>query len=322
MAATTRANVITGPARIVQNTKTCLTLGDVEVREVVDRFSVTADAYGTFDHRAVDATITVRFTPEGRITTGLGSDTVSLLFPYLNPTIGSDVFTSSDVPLQIHDSNNHLHTVIASALTQQPQIILKPDATSLGPVEFLGVRGTGSDWVTADKLYTSATTGGTLTDSTFKTADIRTQIYSGVWSGITGFSSAFYTVDGWTIDSEVNVQRIQIDEVGTVKAVLTSVQYMAKCRPLGVTYANITAALKSQGTGAARGRSLAAAGADLTITGADTTTIFVLKGCNLYEGGFKFGTTQVRQGELAWVTTRAFSSGSPQALMTITTTDA
>lgn len=322
MAATTRANVITGPARIVRNSKACHTTGDVEVREVVDRFTVSVDGYGAIDSRAVDATVTVRFTPEGRLTTGAGSDTVGLLFPYLNPTIGSDIFTSSDVPLTIEDSNSHLHTVIASACMQQPQITLSPNATTLGPCEFMGIRGTGQDWVTADKLYTQAGSGGTFTDSTFKVADIRTQIYSGVWSGITGFSSAFYTVDGWTIDSEIGVQRIQIDEVGTVKAVLTSVQYIAKCRPLGVSYANITAALKSQGTGAARGRSLQAAGADLTITGADGTTIFVLKKANLYEGGFRFGTTQVRNGELAWVTTRTFTNGAPDALMTITTTDA
>lgn len=320
--ATTRANVITGPARIERNSKTCHTTGDVDVREVVDRFAINVDGYGTIDHRAVDATVTVSFTPEGRITTGAGSDTVSLLFPYLNPTIGSDIFTSSDVPLTIHDSNSHLHTVIASACTKQPSITLSPSTVTLGSAEFLGVRGTGQDWVTADKLYTQAGTGGTFTDTTFKVGDIRNQIYSGVWSGVTGFSSAFYTVDGWTIDSEIGIQRIQIDEVGTVKAVLTSVQYMAKCKPLGVTYANITAALKSQGTGASRGRSLQAAGADLTITGADGTTIFVLKKANLYEGGFRFGTTQVRNGELAWVTTRTFTTGAPDALMTITTTDA
>jgi hypothetical protein len=319
--ATTRANLITGPARIERNSKTCHTTGDVEVREVIDLFAINVDGYGTIDQRATDATVTVRFTPDGRLTTATGSDTVSLLFPYLNPSIGSDIFSSSDVPLTIHDSNSHLHTVVASACTQQPQITLSASGVTLGAAEFLGIRGTGQDWVTADKLYTQASTGGTFNDTTFKVADIRTQVYSGVWSGITGFSSAFYTVDGWTIDSEIGIQRIQTDEVGTAKAILTSVQYMVKCRPLGVTYANITAALKSQGTGAARGRSLQAAGADLTITGADGTTIIVLKSANLREGGFKFGSTQVRQGELAWMGTRTFSAGVPQALMTITTTD-
>jgi hypothetical protein len=316
-----RASIITGPARIVRNTKTCLTAGDVEVREVVDRFAISVDGYGTIDHRATDASVSVRFTPEGRLTTGAGSDTVSLLFPYLNPTIGSDIFTSSDIPLAIHDSNSHLHTVIASALVQQPQIILRPDAVMLGPVEFLGIRGDGFGWDDVGSLYTQAGSGGTFTDSTFKVADIRAQVYGGVWGTVTGFG-AVYTVDGWTIDSEISVQRIQVDEIGTVKAVLTSVQYMAKCRPIGITYANITAALKSQGAGASRGRSLQAASQDLTITGADGSTIIVLKAANLYEGGFKFGTTQVRDGELAWVGSRTFSSGAPESLLTITTTDA
>lgn len=313
MAATARSSIITGPAKIVRNSLACHTQGDVEVREVIDRMPVVVDAYGTIDDRAIDATVTISFTPDGR----WSSDIRSLLFPHLNPTVGSDIFTASDVPLTIHDSNSHLHTVIASACTKMPQIILRPNATMLGACEFLGIRGTGADWNDENKLYTQAGSGGTLADAAFTIAQIKTQIYSGVWSGITGFSSAFYTVDGWTVDSEVEMERIQIDEVGTVKAVLKSVRFMAKCRPLGVSYANITAALKSQGTGGSRGRSLAATAADLAITGEDGSTIVTLKSANLYEGGFKFGATQVRDGELAWITTRPFSSGVPQAVATL-----
>jgi hypothetical protein len=75
--------------------------------------------------------------------------------------------------------------------------------------------------------------------------------------------------------------------------------------------------LKSQGTGAQRGRSLAAAGADLTITGEDTSSIIVLKNANLKEGGFMFGSTVVRDGELAWLATVPFTTGAPGAIMTL-----
>ena len=315
MPVTARAAVITGPAKIVRDSKAVHTSGNVTVREVLERFPIPVDAYGTIDHRAVDARVTVSFTPDGRWT----SDTRALLFPstYLNPTIGSDIFTAADVPLTIHDSNSHLHTVIASALTKMPQLILRPNATLIGPVEFTGIRGTGADWNDADKLYTQAGTGGNLVDTAFAVGDIKTQMYTGVWTGIAGFTSAFPTVDGWTIDSELDIGFIQIDEVGTVKAVLRSVSFMAKCRPIGVTYANITAALKSQGTGGRRGRSLQLAAADLVITGEDASTIITLKNANLFEGGFIFGATDVRDGELAWITTRAFAAGVPGALLTL-----
>lgn len=313
MAATSRSNVIVGPAKVTRNALSVHSQGNIEVREVLELFHIPVEAYGKIDSRAVDATVKISFTPDGR----WSSDIRSLLFPHLNPTIGADIFTASDVPLTIHDSNSHLHTVIASALTKMPQIILSPKATMIGPVEFMGIRGTGADWNDADKLYTQAGTGGTLTDTAFAIADIKTQIYSGVWSGVTGFSTAFYTVDGWTVDFELDVAPIQIDEVGTVKAVISSVRAMAKCRPLGVTYANITAALKSQGTGGRRGRSLAAAAADLAITGEDAATIVTIKNANLYEGGFMFGSTVVRDGELAWISSRPFTTGAPGAIATL-----
>lgn len=313
MAATTRANVIVGPAKITRNSLAVHSQGNIVVREVNPLFDIPVDAYGKIDSRMIDSLVNVSFTPDGRWTSNIRS----LLFPHLNPTIGADIFSNSDVPLYIDDVNENRHTIIASALTKMPQLILRPDATMIGAAEFAGVRGTGADWNDPDKLYTMASTGGTLTDTAFAIADIKTQIYSLVWTGITGFTTAVYSVDGWTVDWEVDVAPIKIDEVGTVKMVLTSVRAMIKGRPLGVTYANITAAMKNQGTGGRRGRSLAAASADAILTGEDGSTIITIKNANLHEGGFNFGSSIVRDGELAWISTRPFATGAPAAIATL-----
>lgn len=313
MAATARSSIITGPARLVMSSASLHTKGDLDVQIIEETIPIETAPYGKIDERAVDAMVKVTGTPDGRWSSAIRG----ILFPYLNPTIGADIFTASDVPLAIHDQNAHIHTVVAAALTKMPSLTLSPKETILGDFEFTGIRGTGKDWDDADGLYTVATIGGTLTDTALTVAAIKTQIYSGVWTGITGFSTAFFTVDGWTVDFDLQTTPIQIDEVGTVKHVLTSVSVMAKCRPLGVTWANIVAALKVQGTGGARGRSLQSAGADLTITGADTSTIIVLKGANLKTAGYRFGNAVVRDGELAWVGTREFSAGAPGAIATM-----
>mgnify|MGYP007083432269 FL=1 len=289
------------------------TKGDLNVDIIEETIPIETAPYGRIDERAVDAMIKISGTPDGRWSSAIRG----ILFPYLNPTIGADIFTASDVPLAIHDQNAHLHTVVAAALTKMPSLTLTPRETMLGDFEFTGIRGTGKDWDDADGLYTVATSGGSLTDTAFTVAAIKTQVYSGVWSGITGFSSAFYTVEGWTVDFDLQTTPIQVDEIGTIKQVLSSVSVMARCRPLGVSWANIEAALKIQGTGGARGRSLQAAGADLTITGADASTIIVLKSPNLKSAGYKFGNAIVRDGELAWVGTRSFSSGVAGAIATM-----
>jgi hypothetical protein len=313
MATTTRAQVIVGPGKFTRNALSVHSKDNFNVRETESLLDIAPDAYGAIDGRAIDALVKVSFTPDGRWT----SDIRSLLFPYLNPTIGSDIFTTSDVPATIHDNNAHVHTLIASACTKMPSLKLSAKETLIGDCEFTGVRGTGQAWSVVDKLYTVALTGGTIVDTAYALSDFKVQVYSAVWTGVTGFTGGIFSVDGFTVDSKLDIEFIQIDEIGTVKGVLKSVQFMVKFRPLQVTYANILLALKSQGTGASRGRSLAAAGADLLITGADASTIITLKGANLYEGGFQFGSTVVRDGELAFIGTRAFASGVPGALLTL-----
>lgn len=318
MAATARSSIITGPARLIVGSASMHTKGDLDIQIIEETIPIETSPYGKIDERAVDAMVKVSGTPDGRWSSAIRG----ILFPYLNPTIGADIFGATDVPLAIHDQNAHIHTVVAAALTKMPSLTLSPKETMLGDFEFTGLRGTGKDWDDADGLYTVALTGGVLTDSALKVAAIKTQIYSGIWTGIAGFSSAFFTVDGWKVDFNLQTTPIQVDEVGTVKHVLTGVEVMAKCRPLGVSWANIESALKAQGAGSARGRSLQAAGADLTITGADTSTIIVLKSANIKAAGYKFGNAVVRDGELAWVGTRSFSSGEAGAIATLAGVDA
>jgi len=237
-----------------------------------------------------------------------------MLWPYLNPTIGMDIFGNADVPTIIHDSNSHLHTIIASAITQMPNLRLGPTDSMIGPATITGIRGNNLGWADANSLYTAAAVGGTLTDAGFAGALIKTQVYTGAWGAVPGFG-AIKTQEGWDVEFETGVQFIKIDEIGTVKAILTNVGVMARCKPVaGPTHQQILDAMNVQLAAANRGRSFNAGGADLVITGADAATSVTIKAAGLKTAGFRFGTTVIREGELAWVGTRNFAAGVPAAL--------
>jgi hypothetical protein len=306
----TRANLISGPARIVRNALSCHVREPFEVNIVKAQTPIVLDGYGEIDQRDEDLMISASFTPDG----SWNANARSLLWPYLNPTIGADIFGSADVPTTIHDSNSHLHTIAASAITQMPSISLSASATMIGQATITGIRPTGGDWAT--DLYTAAASGGTFTDTAFVPADIKVQQYTGAWAGVTGFSG-IETEGGWTIDFNTDIQWFKTDAVGTVTGRLRSVSVVARCTPLGISGANVASAMDMQETASRRGKSGNVLAADLTITGADASAIVVLKSAKLVRAGYRFGASVLRDGELGWVATRNFTAGVGQALCTL-----
>lgn len=308
----TRSNLVTGPARIVRGTGTVHSKDSFTVDIVKAQTPVVIEGYGQIDSLDEDAIATCQFTPEGR----WNAATRAFLWPYLNPTVGLDIFGAADVPTVIHDSNAHIHTLIASAITQMPSIILSAAQTMIGQATITGVRGTGLDWNDASSLYTHATGGGTFTDAAFVPSDIKVQNYSGAWGAVTGFGT-INTESGWTVDFQTDVRFIKIDEVGSMKAVLGGVIVSARCIPVDITQANIITALDYQEGASRRGKSGNPLASDLVITGADGSAIVTLKSAKLLSAGMRFGAGIVRNGELAWVATRNFTAGVGGALATL-----
>ncbi len=307
-----RSSIVSGPARVVRGSGTVHTRESFSIDLVKAQTPIVLEGYGEIDQRDEDALVTAQFVPDGR----WNSATRSFLWPYLNPTIGSDPFGASDTPTVIHDSNAHVHTIVASAVTQMPSLLLSPAGSMIGPVGITGIRASAGDWNDASSLYTVATSGGTFTDSAFAVADIKTQNYTGAWGSVTGFGS-IGTEAGWTIDFQTNINYFKVDEVGTCKASLVGVSVLARCTPIGISGANMLAALDFQESSSARGKSGNALGADLVITGADSSTIVTLKAAKLVRAGYRFGARVLRDGEVGWVATRNFSTGVAGALVTL-----
>lgn len=325
--AVTRASLVTGPAKIVRGDGASAGMGvlftqdDVQIDVNTEVLPIMTNAYGQVDARQVDATVTATFTPDGR----WDSITRGFLWPYGNTTPGTSIFGSSDSATTITGSDASLHTIIASAVTSMPTITLSAAATMVGPVTIMGVRSNNTDWSGASSLYTAATSGGTFADTTFDPTEIKTQTYTGVWGSAD--RAGFATIDtesGWTIEFDLQLDPIIVDDAGTVDMRFRSLSVMARCVPIGPTVTQTMAMLAAQGAGAARGRSFTVddnvnniGGQDLVITGADASTIVTIKNAGLVTSGFRFGASVLQQGEIGFVAGRPFSSGAPAAIFTL-----
>ena len=69
--------------------------------------------------------------------------------------------------------------------------------------------------------------------------------------------------------------------------------------------------------GVSLGTLLSANVADLTLTGNGGSPVVVLKNAGIIEHGYAFGTEPLRQGEIAWTTTRGFTAGAPDAVASV-----
>lgn len=306
----TRASLVTGPARILRDSADVYSQDDIPIDLVQDTLPIVTSAHGEVDQRSIDARIEMSFTPEGR----WDAATRGFLWPYGNTAPGTSIFGTSDTPTAIHASDGALHTIIASAVTVMPSIFLSAARTMVGPVTITGLRKNNTAWSTADGLY-SVAAGSTFVDTGWSPTLVKVQHYTAAWGAVTGFTS-IQTQDGWTIDFDLQLDPVIIDDIGTVDMRFRSLGVLARCMPVGPTPAQILTNLTMQDTGAARGRSMATAN-DLVITGADTTTVITLKQAALRTAGFRFGATVLREGEIGFFATRPFSTGAQAAIFTV-----
>lgn len=302
-----RANLYGGPGKISHNSAVLVSKDDVSLDIEQETSPLMNQIAGEYDQIVTDAIARLRFTPSGR-----WSD-LATLFPFANPTIGARVFGDSDVTATLLGNNGDQFLLHNAAVTQQPELILNVGDTVFGQCEITGLRKNNTAPTAANSLYTPST-GETWAVPSFDPADIALGPWTCNWSGVTGFS-AFQAQDGIRVTSQVNLTPVRLPNEGTLDMKVVSVSYAARMKPVGVTIANIEAALRAQGTGNGIGRRMGANAADLILTGASGSV--TLKTAVLRTGQSLFGVEPLREGEYEWVTTRAFSSGTPQPLLVL-----
>jgi hypothetical protein len=198
-----------------------------------------------------------------------------------------------------------------SAITKMPSFTGASTETVFGDVEFQAFSKNGVPWATAGSFYTIDTAA--FSDSGFDPADIITQPYALTWGAAPW--AGIYTKKGVTVDFAMGLEPVEDDASGILTYRFSSLAVTAKAQPMGPDLDALMTALKLQGAGAVRGRSLA--GSDLNIVG---TGIYVrLYAAALTGGPAVWSSKNDRIGELTWASTRSFTAGVANPLFFVGT---
>lgn len=303
-----RTSILRGPAIVQFNGASFYSRDDIAVEVGLETFAVSTSLHGKVDDRVSDRVAKVKFTPSGEW------EALGVLWPYATAIIGSSVFGDTDKPLVIHTADGKRIQFSSAAVTGMPSINLSATKQIHGDVEFTCLGKDNESWTATGNLV--AVTSVAFADTGFNPADIITQPYLGAW-GVTSPWNTIKTKDGWVVEYDLQLEPVMVDEDGTVDYTFGSLAVKASCTPLGITEQNFFDALRLQGAGNARGRSLQANSTDLVISG--TGVSITLKSAQLKTGGMAFGPTAERIDKCEWVSTRKFISGVAQPLFVVAT---
>jgi hypothetical protein len=288
------------------NGATLYSKGDIQLEMGLETFDVETSMHGVVDQRVTDRVAKITFTPDGQY------ESLSVIWPYGAMNLGDSVFTGTDRPLVIKTREGKTLTFAAAAITKMPDITLGATKTMHGAIEFTCLGTDNTAWTGTNSLLTIATTA--FSDTTFDPATILTQPYTGAW-GVSSPWTSITTMEGWQVSFDLKLAPVITDADGLVDMTFESLSVSAKCRPLGILESDVLAALRVQGAGNARGRSLQTNSNDLVLTG--TGAVITLKSAQINKGPLAFGPATLRVGEIEWMATRKFTAGVAAPLFTV-----
>ena len=129
---------------------------------------------------------------------------------------------------------------------------------------------------------------------------------------------SFTTEAGFSIETNVGLGETSTDDLGVIDMRFNQIEVTCKAIPVGPHPSDIVNAIGVQGTGAIRGRSRAAVGANLYLSG---TGLFAkLTQASLVQVTPIVGSAKKKRvGECSWKTTMTLTSGAPNPPLTLST---
>lgn len=281
--------------------------------DIVPRFSPSLASLMTSAFGEIDKVITDRMIKVGIRLWGAW-ESLSTLFPsaLLNPVAGASLYGTTDLPLVITGRNGDRITVVNAQITKLADLFLGVDSSLFAAdVEFTGILAGGANPEDASSYFSTAT-AQTYTEAFAKT-NFKRQRFTGAWGAKTGWTAIVPQL-GVNIAWNLNLAPLRVTGLGTVDMTVKDMVGSAKCVPIGPTMAQI----KTEGVfETALGTLQGANAADLVWTGSGGSPVITLKNAALGENGLAFGIEPLRNGELAWNTTRGFSAGAAVAVATV-----
>lgn len=296
-----RSEILRGPCRIDFKGQSLFTTGDVKLDIDTPTQDIETSAQGKVGEIILDRMLKASFEPAGVWDTAK----LAVTHPYFTTLPGREIFTlpngnAGDSPLVIWSTDNKKFTAAAAAVTKMADINFAVDKNLFGSMEITGIGADEAAWSAADSLLKVETAA--YVDSAL--GSILRQSYLGAFGGSAPWSS-FTTKEGFTLSFDLKLSPLPIDRDGTVGMSFDTLSAMVRCIPVGVTEAQVLALGKFQGSGAARGVSIATAN-NFVVSGTGVTV--TLNKAGIKQAGYQFGRTVLRVGELGFVASRDMAS--------------
>jgi hypothetical protein len=275
----------------------------------VERFPISGALTGRISDRFIYPSVEATCQPDGRLNTAL----LAIFYPHFAKRPGASLFGATAVPLVINTSDGKQYTLKDAVVTKMPDLTLGTNKDIVGSISFTGVCAQGklpfavASLLEVEKTVTYADIGATFLESDFKQA-----AYSLAFGAVDGFT-ALEAQDGWTVSFEMTTQNIMLN--GVLRDIrLTDITVMVRGIPanlapdklrseLGIAAETVTA-------GRTPGESLLDNAQTLVITGGTGFPTVTINSAILVSGGYRFGDSELRQGEIGFVSCKKITAGA------------
>jgi len=299
--------IIQGPACVSWNAYDFYTQGNVTIHYRYETWNPGTAAYGKLGERFKSKMAEVRFTPAGMYTAA----TAVKYWPNSQADIGKSIFGSVPTPVVIAPLTGNKVTFVRGGVSQWPALKLSPLATVWQEMAFLCLGDPALDPTNAAYVQSIA---ATAFPATFNETQVLSPRYTASFTGADGAAQSGVEPDdeGFTVEPVFETQAMSLANFGIVDAIITSLGWRARFKPLSLTEAQIAAAVGLQGATAVQPGDALGRSTDLVIAGAGLS--WTGKRAGLVDAGLLYGPGEWRQGEVAFVGKSLFSAGVVQPL--------
>lgn len=292
--ATTRQSIVRGPGTVTFSGQKFFDSTGITAEIDAATQDIQSSVSGKLDTIKTDQIGKISLTPVGNVS----ADLLAVLYPawLQTPVPGTSLFGATDKPLVVSSMAGQKVTFKAAALTKAPDLLLSPVKTAFGAVEFTALVANGKLPSDAKALYEVA--AATYADGVPPRSGLTGRHYTATYGDL----AIPDTLDGWTVSVELQTNPVTTDSQGTIDYTLSGVNVTARCTPLGLTEAQILAALP-----AAKGRGSSLASASDLVISAPGGLAVTLKNAALVTGPLNWGAGALRAGEVGFTANIAAS---------------
>lgn len=279
----TTREIIGGPCIVKVGDNWYETSGNVSVTPGQKFRTITSSLRGPVGRRVVDRTVTVAFTPLGRLTS------LAAYYPFGPADLGKLVAPAVDQTVIVWGADGKQYTYKAAVLSAAPDLILSANAGPFGQMAFMAMGALTKATGAADSMFTYAAAPIAGYDY-----DLSTLYTPGYKLELLGAEDAVIeTVDGregFTFKPGYKLDPVPVDAYGTANERLSAIEPALSFLPVGPDVAKMYELLKFQGAGAAAVGAESALGLKARVSPVDGDgVVLTFPDCQLTEASLSYG---------------------------------